>query len=310
MRVAVIDLGTNTCNLLIADIDQKGFDILHQSKQWVKLGDSQIKSNEISHEGLDRILFSLEAFRKIVENHGAEVIRIVATSAIRHAQNRVEILETIGKRTGWIIKIIPGEDEARLIFQGVLLALEKIETPSVIMDIGGGSNELILAEKDSIIWKESKHTGMARVINQFALSDPLHPEELEILKAFFTARHASAIEECKKNGVETLIGCSGAFDTLADMIEEVSPGTRNRRQQQIRISDFCRIYDKLLFSTLTERKQMKGMDMMRVHLIVPAVIFIHQFMAQTGIKTIIQTDFALREGVLYEIREQDILPAG
>jgi exopolyphosphatase/guanosine-5'-triphosphate,3'-diphosphate pyrophosphatase len=301
MKIAVIDLGTNTCNLLIAKVKNHDYNILHQSKQLVKMGDKDIRNNQISNEAIERTEKCLSHFKKIIDQYEAEKVRIVATSAVRDAGNKIEILERLCGKTGWIVKVLSGETEAQLIFEGVLLALGKLEKPTVILDIGGGSNELILAEKNAISWKESKPTGMARVINQFALSDPIKPDELKILQEFFMARHSTAIQKCKGKNVVSLIGCSGAFDTIADIIDEVNPGEKQRKSQEIDPNDFYRVYKTIVGSTRKERVKMKGMDMVRVDLIVPAVIFIQQLLEQTGITKIIQTDYALREGVLFEM---------
>ena len=221
MKVAVIDLGPNTCNLLIAEVKEKNYTLLHQSKQLVKMGDKDIRNNRISYKAVERVEKCLSHFKTIIDQYEADKVRIVSTSAVRDAGNKIEILERLCNQTGWIVRVLSGETEAQYIFEGVLLALKNLEKPTVILDIGGGSNELILAEKNSIIWKESKPTGMARVINQFALSDPIKPEELEILQEFFLARHATAIKKCREKKVNTLVGCSGAFDTIADIIDEV-----------------------------------------------------------------------------------------
>lgn len=301
MRVAVIDLGTNTCNLLIAEVNNQEYTILHQSKQLVKMGDKDIRSNRISDEAIERVIRCFAHFEKIISSYLAEKVKVVATSAVRDAENKIKMLETLCDHSGWVVKVLSGNREAQLIFKGVLLALECIEKPAVILDIGGGSNELILAEKNTIAWKESKPTGMARVINQFALSDPLKKEELEILEEFFCARHATAIQNCKAKRVKTLVGCSGAFDTIADIIDEVEPGKKQRESQEIPLDEFNRVYETLVASTREQRIKMKGMDSVRVDLIVPAVIFIQQLISTTGISKIIQTDFALREGILYEM---------
>lgn len=303
MKVAVIDLGTNTCNLLMAEIIQPGYKILHQSKQLVKLGDKTLKTNQISDAATKRVINALSAQHKIIENYQGVKVCVCATSAVREASNKIEFLEKISEHTGWIVKIISGRKEADLIFKGVLLALEEMEFPSVILDIGGGSNELIVAHKKELLWKESKPTGMARVISQFAVSDPLKPEEMKILHNFFEARHSSAFEECRRHNVNTLVGCSGAFDTLADIIDQVKPGEKQRKKQEIQMEDFWKVHKTLIESTKKQRLAMKGMDMVRVDLIVPAMVFIGQLIEKTGISRILQTDFALREGVLYELLE-------
>jgi exopolyphosphatase / guanosine-5'-triphosphate,3'-diphosphate pyrophosphatase len=301
MKIAIIDLGTNTCNLLIAEFESSDFKILHQSKQLVKLGDNKIKVNEISPEATSRTLIAFRIFNEITKKFCVEEVRVIATSAVRSAENKIEFLEKISSQSGWIVKVISGEKEAELIFKGVLLAFQNLENPSVIVDIGGGSNELIIANNKEMLWKESRPTGMARIINQFKISVPIELSEIEILQNYFLNEHKSVFNKCAENSVHTLIGCSGAFDTVADLIDEVEPGEKQRTTQNISIADFYDLYKVLVQSTREQRLKMKGMDFVRVDLIVPAIILIEKLIAEIGINKIFQTDFALREGVLFEM---------
>jgi len=303
MKIAVIDLGTNTCNLLIAETDQSGYKVLHQSKQWVKLGDKKISDNEICAEATKRAIEAFRVHKQITKDFGVEKVRVIATSAIRTANNKISFLDQLSNDSGWIIKIVPGEKEAELIFNGVLLAFDKLNEPSVILDIGGGSNELILAHEKCVLWKESQPAGMARVINRFTLSNPISQNEIKQLQNFFLDMHKNAFEKCISAKISNLIGCSGAFDTIVDMIDCVNPGEKQRRMQEILIADFYIIFEKLIHSTREQRICMKGMDMVRVDLIVPAVILIEHLISTVGITKIIQTDYALREGVLFELMQ-------
>lgn len=305
MRIAVIDLGTNTCNLLVAEIINGNYNILHQSKQMVKLGDDKIRDNEISPAATERTTQSFLAHKQIIDKMKVDRVIALATSAVRTAENRSEFLEELGEKSGWLVKVIQGEKEAGLIFKGVLLAFQNFDNPSLILDIGGGSNELILAQNRDIIWKESQPTGMARVINRFKLSDPIRAEEIKDLQEYFAGHHSQAIKNCREYEVVSLIGCSGAFDTIADIIDGADPGVKQRTTQEIRLEDFNLVYKKLVGSTREERLHMKGMDFVRVDLIVPAVILIEKLVREIGIKKIIQTDFALREGVLFELMEKN-----
>jgi len=305
MRAAIIDLGTNTCNLLIASVNSADYKILHQSKQLVKLGDDKIKANQISPEATKRTINAFNIHKEIIKKYNVEKVRVLATSAVRSAENKIDFLEKISEKSGWIVKLISGEIEAELIFKGVLLAFEDLSTPSVILDIGGGSNELILTYSKEIIWKESQPTGMSRIINQFHISDPIKSAESEQIRKFFSAQHKEAYKKCREQNVQSLIGCSGAFDTLVDIIDQVDPGEKLRITQEIPPSQFYNVYEKLINTTRKERLTMKGMDMVRVDLIVPAVILIEQLIREAGIKQITQTDFALREGVLFELLQSN-----
>jgi len=301
MKVAVIDLGTNTCNLLVAELKNGEYRILHQSKELVKLGDDKIKDNEISREATSRAVEAFTKHIKVAKELEASKLKAIATSAVRSADNKIDFLDKIGEDCGCLVKVVTGEREAELIFKGVLLAFKEIKEPSVILDIGGGSNELILAHDKEMFWKESQPAGMARVIHSFHLSDPVKDKEVAQVQDFFIKNHGSAFSHCKTQNVQTLIGCSGAFDTVADLIDGVNPGEKQRITQEISLADFYEVFENLKKSTREERLKMKGMDMVRVDLIVPAVILIEKLISEIGIKKIIQTDFALREGVLYEM---------
>lgn len=303
MRVAIIDLGTNTCNLLVAEVQDGSYNILHQSKQLVKLGDDKIKENEISPEATKRTIDSFSAHNKIIQALGVRFIKVIATSAVRTAGNKIQYLDKIGEATGWLVKLVSGEREAELIFKGVLLAFENLSAPSLILDIGGGSNELILAHNKNVLWKESQPTGMARIINKFELSDPVNKDEINILKRYFAEQHVAAIQNCRKKNVRNMVGCSGAFDTVVDMIDGVSPGQKSRITQEITLEEFYAVYEVLIKSTREERLKITGMDYVRVDLIVPAVVLIECLISEIGLKKIVQTDFALREGVLSEVME-------
>lgn len=304
MKIAVIDLGTNTCNLLIAESNVQGYSILHQSKHLVKLGDGKIKENQISNEALLRTIHAFEEHKKTIRQFGADKVKILATSAVRTADNKIHFLEQLGERSGWLVKIISGEKEAELIFKGVLLAVGKFSLPTLILDIGGGSNELILAQGREMRWKESRPTGMARIINLFSLSDPVRGQEIKKLQDYFLGIHENSFQKLKAENVKTLLGCSGAFDTIADIIDSVNPGEKQRKTQAISLSDFWAVYETLIKSTREKRLEMKGMDMVRVDLIVPAMILIGQLVREVGIAEITQTDYALREGVLFDVLEK------
>lgn len=301
MRIAVIDLGTNTCNLLIAEISNGGYKILHQSKQLVKLGDGKIRENEISKEATQRTINAFLEHKKVIEQLNTDKYRAIATSAVRTAKNKIQFLNSIGDKTGFVVKVVSGEKEAGLIFNGVLLAFNELKQPAVILDIGGGSNEMILAHKKEVIFKQSRPTGMLRVINNFNLSEPITKEEISKLHAYFSEQHHLTFENCKKAGVEKLIGCSGAFDTIADMADMINPGEKRRTAQKVSLQEFENIYERIIASTHNERLKIKGVDHARVDLIVPAVVLIRCLIKEIGIKKIVQTDFALREGVIYEM---------
>ncbi len=299
-QIAVIDLGTNTCNLLIAEYQDKDYQILYQGKEVVKLGKDGIDKNLLTEDGLERAVLAIQKHQEKISRFNCNETLVLATSAIREASNKKWFQEKIESRTGLELTVISGEKEADLIFKGVKLAFEQIENHSLILDIGGGSNEFILTENDQPVWKQSFPLGMARIIEKFPPSNPISPDEINQITQYFDAGLDQLWKKLEQLRVSCLIGCSGAFDTVADLIDRTDPGTKVRIRQEISPESFHQIYDSLIRSTTHERTAMKGMESIRIEMIVPSVIFIKLVIDRLQIKKIFQTDFALREGVLYE----------
>ena len=299
-RIAVIDLGTNTCNLLIAKYQDKSSQILYQGKEVVKLGKNGIFKNQLTEDGLQRAILAIRKHQERISRLEVSEVVIIATSAIREATNKDWFQQQIKANTGLELQIISGEKEAQLIFDGVKLAFSKIDDQTLILDIGGGSNEFILTQNNEPIWKQSFPLGMARIIEQIPPSDPITPEEIGQINDWFTSRLEPLWTRLQNIQIPLLIGCSGAFDTLTDLIDQTNPGTKARIKQEIKTVDFIRIYEMLIQSTTAERIGMKGMESIRIEMIVPSVLFIKLIVDRLKIKKICQTDFALREGILYD----------
>ncbi|MFY9153597.1 MAG: phosphatase [Prolixibacteraceae bacterium] len=300
-KIAIIDLGTNTCNLLIAEYQDRNYRILHQSKEVVKLGRNGIEKNMLTWDALERTVLAFQKHQTKIAKFKDTEITALATSAIREAKNRDWFQMEIQKQTGISIQIISGDKEADLIFKGVQLAFDDIQDNSLILDIGGGSNEFILASSNQAVWKQSFPLGMARIIEQFPISDPITAKEINQIHDYFNSHLEDLWIRLKNRTIPWLIGCSGAFDTLADIIDQTDPGTKTRINQELDLNEVNLIYQKLIESTKDERIAMKGMEPIRIEMIVPAVIFISLILEKLNIRKIYQTDYALREGVLYEL---------
>ncbi|MFV0521519.1 MAG: phosphatase [Mangrovibacterium sp.] len=298
MKKAIIDLGTNTCNLLIAESNDKSNYILHTSKVEVKLGKGGINNNRLTKEATKRAVHALNTHLKSMKSYGKiDSINVIATSAVRDARNKVEFVQEIKKITGLELNIISGEKEAEYIFEGVKFALGKIPDGGLIMDIGGGSNEFIIVKDNRIVWKQSFPTGIARVVERFPISDPISDLEYQEIMSWFDKNMQELWEQGKTHEISTLIGCSGTFDTLVDTIDGVKPNCKFRKAQHISQIDFNRICSQLVNSTLLERLGMDTMEQMRVEMIVPAMLLIQLVMRKFSIQNIIQTDYSLKEGV-------------
>ena len=300
-RIAVIDLGTNICNLLIAEYNGSGHKILYQGKETVQMGRGGIHKNLITTDGAQRAVQAILKHQQKIAHFDANTVIAIATSAVRDAGNRDEFCCTILSETGVPLQVISGEREAELIFKGTLLAFGDQPGHSLILDIGGGSNEFILCDEGEIRWKESFPLGVARIIELFPLSDPVTNAEIAAIRNYFEKNMGPLWAAVRGQKPDQLIGCSGAFDTIADLLDGTEPDTKLRTQQEIPLNGFQQIYEQLIRSTTAERLQMKGLEPLRMKMIISAVILIDLVLKKTGLPKIVQTGYALREGVLYEL---------
>ncbi len=309
MRTAIIDIGTNTINLLIVYHENQCYQILHESKYPAKLGKGGINQGVILPDAMARGIDALEVHRKVISDLNVDSVFTIATSAIRNATNGQEFCATIKERFGWDVRVINGDDEAQLIFDGVKQVVPIGAERILILDIGGGSNEFVIANKEGILWKQSFELGMARLLDQFHPSDPIAPAEIKAIEGYVRSELAPLYEAIRQYPVSMLIGSSGSFDTLAGMIAAQQHPLLDVTQTSnyfIPISSFEELHRKLLASTSDQRLAMKKMDPFRVDMIVLASIFINFVIREMRITQLQQCNFALKEGVIYQIVNQQL----
>ena len=304
-RVAIIDLGTNTFNLLVAEIKSShSYTIQYERKLPVRLGEGGINQGIITEAAQIRALDALSTHLGVAEELGASQIKAFGTSAIRSAKNKTKFLERINTELNLKIEVIDGNREAELIYEGITLSVPMDQTPVLILDIGGGSNEFIIATGENLLWKKSYPLGMARILQKFSFSDPYTAKETEELKAYFNGELGGLSEAMALHRVRTLIGASGSFETFAAMLRSMKPSvysSNSATYSVISLDDYKLLHNRLITSTLQERLKMEGLEPMRADMIVPASIFVTFILDKFSIPGIIQSDFSLKEGVLHEL---------
>jgi exopolyphosphatase / guanosine-5'-triphosphate,3'-diphosphate pyrophosphatase len=308
MKIAVIDLGTNTFNILIVDIaPDKTYSITFHAKLPVKLGEGGINQNIIQPVPFQRGLDALKQHQKTIEKYNVQQVYAFATSAIRDAVNGKDFVEKVKLETGYEVQIIDGGKEAELIYFGVREAVKMNHETSLIMDIGGGSTEFIIANKDKIFWKQSFLLGAARLLERFSLSDPITDAQVEQVKAYLKQELKPLFDAVKKYPVKELIGASGSFDSLADMIAYkfyVPEILDNKTEFTFDMDDFSVIYAIILKSSKAERLKIKGLVEMRVDMIVISSILVKFIIENFNIKNMRLSMYSLKEGVLHEFLEK------
>lgn len=302
IRFAVVDLGTNTCNLLIANILPDGsFETVYDRKLPVKLGRGGINKEILLPEAIDRGILALQSHFKTIQEYGVSKVKVVGTSALRGAANRDEFLGKVKQLFGWEIEIIDGELEAELIYRGVRLSLPDGIGNFLIVDIGGGSTEFILANDNGIIWKKSFNIGIARALEIIQMSDPVTPAEILAFERWFEEHLQELWSVCERYQPKTLVGCSGAFDTFMDIYEKAAPDVKIRGVSEFPLKDFWKIHKRLIQSDHETRSKMDGMDKMRVEMIVIASVFTNFILQRLSVQRLLHTHNALKEGVMDQL---------
>ena len=299
---AVIDLGTNTFNLLVAETSGSGsFRVLHEERIAVKMGRGGIHKEKLLPEAMERGMNALCLHEKNIRKYGATHVRVIGTSAIRDAANRLEFIEMVSSQFGWKIEVIDGNREAEYIFSGTVNSLPQIQEKYLVLDIGGGSNEFILAEGNRILWKKSFNIGIARVLELFPMTDPPTLAEIAGVEQWFNGHLAELNDICAEYRPKVLVGCSGAFDSLMDILEQKEPDVTFRISSSFPLDQFNRIHKSLISVDRESRCQIRGVDKNRGEMIIIATIFINFILRKLEIRELIHSHFSLKEGVMFEM---------
>ncbi len=305
-RLALIDMGTNTFHLLIVE-DRPGqppHELL-RTKVGVRLGEGGISEGKIAPVPYARALQTLRGFKEEIELHQVTEVRATATSAMRVSRNGPDLVRDILAETGIQVEVIAGEREAELIAKGIRQAVPLGPERHLLMDIGGGSIEFIIANADTIFWKHSFEIGAQRLLDKFfpdpagALPKDALEAELEFLAAALAPLTAAVAEFGPLAG---LVGSSGSFDTIGDL----SVG-RIRREADlpsatpIALEDFRLYFAQLLSLNHDERVALPGMFPMRADMLVVASVVIYFVLKTYNLTQITASAFALKEGLLAEL---------
>lgn len=213
MTKAIIDLGTNTFNLLVAEIEGSDFRVIHAEKEGVAIGMGGINTNFITEDSMQRGQNTIARFIAVCERHEVEIINAFGTSALRDASNTDVFLHRLKRDLHLEVAVISGEKEADLIYKGVN-QLYDFSEQGVIVDIGGGSTEIIFADHEGVKKMASLNIGVSRIYQKFATSDPLTDEDVHVIRNFLEDNSQGFLDDRKET---VMIGSSGSFETFWEL---------------------------------------------------------------------------------------------
>ncbi len=308
LKLALLDIGSNSIHMILTEI-QPDFSckILDRFKDVTRLGEETFKSGQFSHEALAKGASVVKNFVTLARNRGFTRIEAVATSAVREASNGGAFIEAIGRQTGIRIRVVTGLEEARLIYLGVRQSMDFGDRNVLIADVGGGSVELIVGNRNKLLHAASLKLGAIRLKDLYLRSDSTPSAgRLERLEQTVEAQLKTALPRFKKIGFHDFVGTSGMIGNLAEIMHLHKT---DRPIPQLNLARFSfkdvAAAEKLLVKTpLKQRHEIPGVDPKRTDVLVPAVIVLRTLMERLGIEEITVSDKAIREGLLYDFIEQ------
>jgi exopolyphosphatase/guanosine-5'-triphosphate,3'-diphosphate pyrophosphatase len=303
-RIAVMDLGTNTFHLLIAEGPADNFTTIFKATEAVKLGEGGINQGTIQPAAFTRGLAAMQRFQDQILDHRVTNVKAIATSAIRSAANGQDFIDQVKETTGIQIELINGEQEAGYIYKGIDASGCLNDSNALIMDIGGGSVEFIIANSDEVLWKQSFEIGAARLMDKFHQTDPIPVASIKELTRYLDGKLMELFAAAIKYKPTTLIGSSGAFESFAEIIELKKGRKFNLEQTKVYefdTDDLLDLIELLIKSTHALRASMKGIIPVRVDMIVVASLLTIYMMQKLGLTDVTMSTYSLKEGVLAQM---------
>jgi exopolyphosphatase/guanosine-5'-triphosphate,3'-diphosphate pyrophosphatase len=307
-RIAAIDLGTNSFHAIIVDVYPDGsFRRVDKIKEMIRLGEN-MKDQHLGQEAMDRGIEALQKIKMLCDHQDVEKILAYATSAIREADNGGAYIQRIIDEVQIKALAIPGRLEAELVAHAVQHAVSLGGQPALIMDVGGGSVEFIIADKDHTHFLSSKKVGVARLLGEFVHHDPIKKKEIKALRAFFKEELDDVLRALKAYDCITLVGSSGTMENIAEMVAK-----RENLRTSVTLNEFSyspeqfeELYDEVIEMEQDERDDLKGLDDKRVDLIVPGLILVEWMLDQVPFEQIRTSDQALREGMILKYIKEEM----
>jgi len=303
-RIAAIDIGTNSFHLVIVDVQPDGsFKLLDKQREVIRLGSHKGEDLSLISEGeIEKAIDILKNYKMLAEHYGAS-IRAVATSAVREADNKDKFVKAIKEKTNIDIEVVDGRTEAKLIFYGIMNAIDVSDKNVLCIDIGGGSSEFIYAEKGNPLITESVKIGAVRLSKKFFPEFILKKEAVEACHSYVEAQISYIKYLIERKRIEQVIGASGTIVAAAILVQELfnKPKRKSINKLSFTAEELNFVYKEVIGrKTPAERVSLPGMELKRADIIPAGLIILKTVFDVFEIKHITLSEYALREGIIYD----------
>jgi exopolyphosphatase/guanosine-5'-triphosphate,3'-diphosphate pyrophosphatase len=302
-RVAAVDLGTNSTRLLVADVANRRIAEIARETRITRLGEGVDARGRLLPLPIARVRNVLSDYRRTIESLGAERTLAIATSAIRDAENGEAFLGEVEWSYGFATQLLSGHDEALLTFRGVT-ADREVDRETVIVDLGGGSTELVVCGPNGVRWHDSLDIGSVRLTERCLHSDPPTAEELSRCAAAVSALLSERVPEGVRADARAAIGVAGTITSLAALDLGLDEYDRERVHGHVLTSDALqRELDRLVAVPVEERRTIRPLDPDRAPVIVAGAVIVGEIVKFLGVDGIEVSECDILDGAVLAAAE-------
>jgi exopolyphosphatase / guanosine-5'-triphosphate,3'-diphosphate pyrophosphatase len=304
MRIAVFDIGTNSIHMMVAEIRPDGtFKVIDREKDATRLGDGSFERGRLKGSAMRRGWNVIERFHRMARKYKVRKVVGVATSAVRDASNGAEFVREIRRRTGTRIEVISGQEEGRLIELAARSNFDLKGKSSLVIDLGGGSLELIVGDGKKHKFLKSFPLGVARLTDRFLTKDPPSKKQLRKLEKHIEKKLAEPVREIRRLRTSTVIGTAGTMINLVSMVYEsaTSKELKLKHHHPLDRSKLERVHAELIALPLRKRLNYPGLDSKRADIIVAGSLVVLTLMRMLDIPRILVSKRGIREGMVLDL---------
>jgi exopolyphosphatase/guanosine-5'-triphosphate,3'-diphosphate pyrophosphatase len=306
-RIAALDLGSSSFHLLVADVEPGG--TLHRvgrERVMLRLGAMLMEDGQITAAARARAVETVAQMRWDAEQAGADLLLPVATAALRDATNGAEVVDALSDALGMPVRLLSGEEEARLIFRALRQRLDLTEGVTLGMDLGGGSLELAIGDAERVIWERTVPVGTVRLHGERAPGDPMKKADADAIRARVRGELEPLLDDIAGHAPERVVAIGGTVRNLFRLVRASSAPVAGRLpvDGEVAAAELAELADRLSTPGSKQRLALPAMSARRVDLLPTGAVIVATIAEMLGVERIRMCDWGLREGVMLEAIQQ------
>ena len=299
--IGAIDVGTNSIHMIIAKVGivTGRLNIIEKEKEVVRLGSKTLHTGIIDNETIEKTIVVLKKFRQICDSKNA-IIRAVGTSAVREAKNSEDFIKRVFLETGIHIEMISGFEEARLVYQGVFFSLPIYRKRILVIDIGGGSTEFLVGEKNNVIYGNSLPLGTIRLTEKFFNEEKITDEEITKCRKYINGIISPIVKAIKNTRYEEVIGTSGTIINILKIVNKTEKNIRDKKTS-FTYKEFLNVAKRIYEAKIPrEIAKIPEVNEKRADILLAGTLILEQIFKTLEIEQITVSEYALREGIILD----------